>query len=143
MSEGRVLLVDDEEEYVETLSERMEARGLTVTVAKDGPTALERASDGTYDVVFLDLRMPGMDGLETLKRLREHNPDLEVIMVTGHATVEKGVEAIKLGASDLIEKPADIKDLVERVKEAHSERLVVLEERNEEKVREILARKGW
>jgi len=143
MAEGRVLLVDDEEEYLETLSERMETRGLAVTVARDGPAALACAEEQPFDVVFLDMRMPGMDGIETLKRLKDRNPDLEVILLTGHATVEAGVQAMKLGARDLIEKPADIQDLVERAKEAHADRLIVVEKRNEEKIRKILSERGW
>ncbi len=143
MSEGRVLLVDDDEEYLEAMSERMESRGLTVTIAKDGQSALEAVAQETFDIVFLDMQMPGIDGIETLRRLRGRNADLEVILITGYGTIDSSVTAMKLGAKDFIQKPADIEDLVEKVKEARAERLLLVETRNEEKIRQILTERGW
>lgn len=143
MSEGRVLLVDDEEEYLETMAERMEARGLNVTIAKDGKSALENAEGQTFDICMLDMQMPGMDGIETLQKLREKNPDLEVILVSGYGSIEKSVKAMKLGAKDFVQKPADIEELVAKAKKAHNARLLLVEARNEEKIRKILNERGW
>ncbi|MEE4242980.1 MAG: response regulator, partial [Desulfopila sp.] len=101
MSE-KILLIDDEEEFLEAMSERMKAREMDVSTASSARDGLLKAEDGSYDVVILDLQMPEMDGIETLKRLKEKNPDLQVILLTGHATVQKGIEAMKLGALDLL-----------------------------------------
>ena len=139
----KVLLVDDEEEFTSVLSERMQARGLSVETAENGFTALEKAKATSYDAVVLDLAMPGMDGIETLKGLLEINPDLQVILLTGHATLQKGVEAVKLGALDFLEKPADIQKLTGKIEEAKARRMVLVEKRNEEAIKEILETKGW
>lgn len=143
MAEGKVLLVDDEPEFVQVLSERMEARGLEVETAKNGPAALEKVRERAFDAIVLDMLMPGMDGLETLKKLREINPDLQVIMLTGHATLKKGVEAIKEGAMDFLEKPADLGELMQKIKEAKVRRMLLVEEKTEEKIKEILETMGW
>jgi FixJ family two-component response regulator len=87
--------------------------------------------------------MPGMGGIETLKRLKEQNPDLQIIILTGHGTVEKGVEAIKAGAVDFMEKPVDINKLMEKVGEARHKRILIIEKKAEEHVKEILETKGW
>lgn len=139
----RVLLVDDEEEFTSVLSERMEARGLSVETADSGYTALEKAKESMYDAVILDLAMPGMDGIETLKGLLEINPDLQVILLTGQATLQKGVEAVKLGALDFLEKPADIQQLTGKIEEAKTRRMILVEKRNEDAIKQILETKGW
>jgi DNA-binding NtrC family response regulator len=87
--------------------------------------------------------MPGMDGLETLKAIKEKNPDLQVILLTGHATVEKGVKAMKLGALDFVEKPADLDELTEVIKKAQARKMVITEKRMEQKMKEIIGHKGW
>ncbi len=143
MSDGKVLLVDDQEEYLEVMAERMKSRGLDVEIAKDGSTALELAEAHSFDIVMLDMQMPGMDGIETLRRLQKKNADLEVILVTGFGSVEKGVTAMKLGARDFIQKPVDIEKLVAKAKEARDSRLLLIEARNEEKIRKILSERGW
>jgi DNA-binding NtrC family response regulator len=143
MADVKVLLVDDEEEFTRILSERMEARGLKVVTAENGSAALKKAEDERFDAIILDMFMPEMDGIETLKRLLEINPDLQVIMLTGHATLEKGVEAVKLGAMDFIEKPADMDKLLARISDAKAKKMVLVEKRAEEKIRGILKSKGW
>jgi DNA-binding NtrC family response regulator len=143
MADEKVLLVDDEEEFTSILSERMEARGLTVVTARDGDAALKKAKKESFDAIILDMLMPEMDGIETLKRLLEVNPDLQIIILTGHATVEKGVEAVKLGAMDFLEKPADIDKLMAKIKEARAEKMVLVEKRSEAKIKKILKSKGW
>ena len=143
MADDKVLLVDDEKEFTRILSERMETRGLTVVTAKNGPAALKKAEKERFDAIILDMSMPEMDGIETLKRLLEINPDLQVIMLTGHATLEKGVEAVKLGAMDFLEKPADMDKLLAKISEAKAKKMVLVEKRTEQKIRGILKSKGW
>jgi len=139
----KVLLVDDEKEFLEVMAERMEARDMNVTTTTSPKDALEMAQEESFDAIILDLMMPEMDGLETLKELKKKNPDLQVILLTGHATVQKGVEAMKLGATDLLEKPADLKVLTEKIKKAHARKIVLVQKKAEEKVKHILAVKGW
>lgn len=143
MTNERVLLVDDEEEFVETLAKRMKARGLVVDTAESGEVAIEKVQDGGFDVVVLDLAMPGIDGIETLRRVLEINHDLQVILLTGHGTVSKGVEAMRLGAADFLEKPADFKELLKKVREASEKKALLIQKRTEEHVAEILEKKGW
>jgi DNA-binding NtrC family response regulator len=143
MTKERVLLVDDEPEFTEVLSERMEARGVGVDTAASGPEALEKVRAKSYDAIILDLSMPEMDGIETLKRLLEDNPELQVILLTGYATLEKGIEATKLGAMDFLEKPAEIQTLMEKIGKAKANRMLLVEKRAEEKIKGILGTKGW
>jgi DNA-binding NtrC family response regulator len=142
MSE-KILLIDDEQDFLNIMAERMEARDMNVSTASSAKEGLEKAATGTFDAVILDLRMPEMDGMEALKILKEKNPDLEVILLTGHATLKDGVEAMKLGALDLLEKPADINTLTERIHSAHAKKLVFVEKKNEEMIKNIMGTKGW
>lgn len=143
MSEARVLLVDDEEEFTRTLSERMEARGLDVDVSPDGADAVRRARDAVYDAVILDLAMPGLDGIATLKLLLAQNPDLQVMLLTGHATLQKGVEAVKSGAIEFLEKPVDLDLLLEKIRKARQVGQQLRERRLAESLDDILRSKGW
>ncbi len=138
-----VLLVDDEVDFVDVLAERLEARGLKVEAAEDGKTALVRARERTFDAILLDMAMPGLDGIQTLSGLLEINPDLQVILLTGQATLRQAVEAMKLGALDLLEKPVEIETLVARIEDAAFRRSKLDEERIEQKMTEILRKKGW
>ena len=143
MSDGRVLLVDDELEFVETLAMRLENRGFAVAIAQSGEVAVAKAKEASYDAILLDLAMPGMDGIETLKRLRELNPDSQVVLLTGRATVKTATEAMRLGALDLLEKPVDIEVLVEKIKEAATNKTLLNEKRIEGQLSEIMRKKGW
>jgi DNA-binding NtrC family response regulator len=143
MGGQRVLLVDDEEVFVEILADRLGTRGLLVDTCSNGEEALQQAATKTYDAIVLDLAMPGMDGIETLKRLRSMSADLQIILLTGRATVATTVEAMKLGAVDLLEKPADIKQLVQKIDEASARKRELAEERMGEQLSDILRRKGW
>jgi len=87
--------------------------------------------------------MPEMDGLEVLKAVKEKQPDLQVILLTGHATVEKGIEAMKFGAMDFLEKPAELKVLVEKIKEARAQKMMLVEKKIEEKMKKIMHEKAW
>jgi DNA-binding NtrC family response regulator len=119
--EPSVLLVDDEVAFVETLVKRLKKRDVRVDFAHSGQGALDKlaASAPTKtDVVILDVKMPGMNGLETLARIKEEHPLIEVIMLTGHATVESAIEGMKRGAFDYLMKPCEVDLLMEKLKEA-------------------------
>ena len=139
----KVLIVDDEQDFLNIISDRLTARDMNVSTASSAKDAIKQIDEESFDAVVLDLQMPEMDGLETLKVMKEKNPDLQVILLTGHATVEKGIEAMKLGAMDLIEKPADLATIVERIKRAKAEKIILVEKKSEQRIREILTRKGW
>jgi DNA-binding NtrC family response regulator len=143
MQRDRVLLVDDEVEFVETLAERMRARGLQVHTAHSGVEALESFTNEGFDAVVLDLAMPGLDGIETLKRLRARDPDLQIMLLTGQATARLATEAMKQGAVDILEKPADIDLMLDMVRRARAVRLQSAEKKTQAQVDEILRRRGW
>ena len=114
----RILLVDDEEDFITALGQRLEARNLKVMAATTGERAIEIVDSQDVDVIILDLAMPGMDGLEVLRRIKKAHPEAEIIMLTGHATISTSVEAMKLGAEDFLEKPVDMKELLDKIQEA-------------------------
>ena len=115
----QVLLVDDEDDFRENLARLLRHRGFEVVTAADGAAALAAlARRPAFDVAVLDVRMPKMDGIATLRRLRDETPSLEVIMLTGHARIEDGVEAIRLGAFDYLQKPCDLDDLLQKLRSA-------------------------
>ena len=120
----RVLLVDDEEDFRVTLAKRLQKRELKVVAVESGPKGLEAVQQGPFDVAVVDVKMPGMDGLEMLMRLKERTPLIEVIMLTGHASVESGIEGMRLGAFDYLMKPCNIDDLVLKIEDAYQRKLV-------------------
>jgi DNA-binding NtrC family response regulator len=113
-----VLLVDDEEEFLRTIIKRLSRRGIEAVGATRGEQALELMTESARDVVVLDVKMPGMDGLEVLKRIKTQWPNTEVIMLTGHASVEAAVEGMDRGAFDYLMKPADFEDLLYKLEDA-------------------------
>jgi CheY-like chemotaxis protein len=116
----RVLLVDDEEQFVKNMARILKVRGFDVATAFSGYDALDTVKkEGGFDVVVLDVKMPGMDGIETLGEIKKLAPGTEVIMLTGHATLSSGAQAMRKGAYDYMMKPFEIEDLVEKLKEAH------------------------
>jgi len=116
----RVLLVDDEKQFVTNMARILKVRGFDVTTAFDGYQAMDAIKyGGGFDVVVLDVKMPGLDGVAALGEIKKWAPDTEVIMLTGHATLESGTQAMRKGAYDYLMKPCDIEDLVEKIKEAH------------------------
>ena len=116
----RVLLVDDEEQFVINMTRILKLRGFDVSTAFSGYEAVDTIKyGGGFDVVVLDVKMPGMDGIATLKEIKKWAPDTEVIMLTGHATLSSGTQAMRNGAYDYLMKPCDIEDLTEKLKEAH------------------------
>jgi DNA-binding NtrC family response regulator len=116
----RILLVDDEKEFVETLSERMTLRDYDVTTSFSGDDALDKIKQFNYDVVILDVAMPGIDGLDALVEIKKLKPLTEVIMLTGHGTVETAIEGMKRGAYDFLMKPCETEDLDAKIKKAHT-----------------------
>jgi len=121
----------------------MKTRGLQVDTVESGDEALTQITKATYDAVILDLAMPRLDGIETLKRMLDISPDLQVILLTGQATVEKGIEAVKQGAMEFLEKPADIHLLVEKIEKARDKKTLLFEKRMEDAVSDIIKKKGW
>lgn len=121
----RVLLVDDEQQFVINLARILKLRGFEVTTAYDGHQAVDAVKyGGGFDVVVLDVKMPGMGGVETLGEIKKRAPDTEVIMLTGNASLESGTRAMRRGAYDYLMKPCDIEDLVEKIKEAHEAEMI-------------------
>lgn len=143
MTGDRVLLVDDEEEFVRALAKRLRARGLEVDTAESGHRALEMAAAADYDVVVLDLAMPGIDGLETLRRLKESRPELQVLLLTGHGSIESGIKAMKTGAADFLQKPADFTELLEKIRQAGHEKTALVEKRQADEIADLVIRRGW
>jgi len=113
-----ILLVDDEADFVETLTKRFRIRKIPVASAGSGPEALKLLETQSFDVAILDVRMPGMDGLELLRVIRAKYPLTEVIMLTGHASLETGMRGMNLGAYDYVLKPADFDELLDKVRRA-------------------------
>ncbi|MCP4671537.1 MAG: response regulator [Desulfobacula sp.] len=141
MSE-KVLLVDDEKDFLEIMAQRMEARGFEITTAQSADQALSIIEKKPFDAIIMDFQMPGMDGMEALKAIKAKSPELQIILLTGYATVEKTVEAIKAGASDFLEKPADIEVLSDKIKKATADKNLHVKKQAEERVNDILQRFG-
>lgn len=138
-----VLLVDDEVPFVETMTKRLSKRNLDILSAHSGPEALDSLEkNGRVDVVILDVKMPGMDGIETLREIKKEHPLVEVIMLTGHATVETGIEGMKLGAFDYLMKPCDIDKLMAKVQEAKGKKSKHEEKITQARINEIALRRG-
>jgi len=139
MLEPIVLLVDDEAPFVDTMTKRLAKRKLTVFKSYSGEEALETLKQNSkIDLVILDVKMPGMDGIETLKEIRKEFPLVEVIMLTGHATVETSIEGMRLGAFDYLMKPCDMDVLIEKVNAAVSKKRDHEEKIREARVNDIL-----
>jgi DNA-binding response OmpR family regulator len=119
----KVLLVDDEEEFVKALAERLKMRDLQSDLVYDGEQALDFVEKKEPDVMVLDLKMPGIDGIEVLKQVKKAYPGIQVIILTGHGTEKDEERARGLGAFDYLEKPVNIDTLVDRMKKAYRRRL--------------------
>lgn len=131
MDDFRVLVVDDELDFLETIVKRFKRRKIRADGVTSGQAALEILEREHFDVVILDVRMPGMDGIETLKEMKRRRPLLEVILLTGHASVESGMQGMQLGAFDYVMKPAEFEDLLEKVQQAYERKSL-----HENKIRE-------
>ncbi len=124
MEKFKLLIVDDEQDFLETIIKRLKARAIDVTGAESGYKALELIDGREFDVVILDVKMPGLDGIETLRELKKKKPLLEVIMLTGHASVESGIQGMQLGAFDYVMKPVALDELLEKVRQAYERKLL-------------------
>jgi DNA-binding NtrC family response regulator len=134
----RVLIVDDEEEFVQSLSERLTIRDFDVTTSLSGEDALKKLKGYNFDLVILDVAMPGMTGIETLRDIKRIKPLTEVIMLTGHATVEAAIEGMKLGALDFLMKPCETEELVTKINKAYEKKAEHEERIRAAKVSEII-----
>ena len=116
---ARLLIVDDEEQFVEAISERLSMRDYDVTTSLTGEDAIEKIKNYNFDVVILDVRLPGIDGTDVLREIKNLKPLIEVIMLTGHGTVEMAIKGMKLGAFDFLIKPCETEDLTAKIDKAH------------------------
>ena len=133
----KLLLVDDEVKFLEAIAKRLELKNFDVTTASNGKEAITSAEKGLFDVAVVDFQMPGMDGSQVLKTLKEKHRYIEIIMLTGHATIDSAVECTKLGAFKYLEKPYDFENLVEVIKQAYEARLKKKFEHNQKRIEEI------
>jgi len=122
MDAFKVLFVDDEIDFLETLMKRMKKRGVDVMGVGSGDEALKLLDESRPDVVVLDVKMPGMDGIQTLRELKKRYPLIEVIMLTGHANVEVAIQGMELGAFDYLMKPMDMDELLYKIQDAYKKK---------------------
>jgi len=139
---ARILLIDDEQGFVETMAKRLSMRDYAVSTAFNGQAGVDLLAKETIDVVVLDVKMPGMDGIETLEIIKAVHPLVEVIMLTGHATVENAIEGMKRGAFDYMMKPCDMDGLLAKVDEAYGKKTTQEEKIQEARARHIVLRRG-
>lgn len=136
MDKMKIMLVDDEKRYLSTTSRLLERKGYDAVTASSGTEALAKLESSSIHVVILDEKIPGMDGMEILQVIKRDFPLVEVIMLTGHGTLESAVDGLKAGAADYLVKPTDIDELIKKAEEAFDKRLRV-----EEKIRMARSRK--
>jgi len=118
MADLKLLLVDDELEFLEPLATRLTRRGAACTIATSGESALRQLADARFDCAVVDVKMPGMDGLELLRRIRRDHAEVPVVLLTGHASVELGVQGMELGAFDYLLKPLELDELLDVARRA-------------------------
>ncbi|MBU1711853.1 MAG: response regulator [Proteobacteria bacterium] len=139
----KVLLVDDEKAFIQTLAERLELRDFSVQTAFDGEEALSKIKEEDFDVVVLDVIMPGKNGIETLKEIKSLKPLINVLMLTGHATVETAIDGMKTGAFDYLMKPTDTSDLVGKIKKAYKIKAAHDDRIRKAEINKIIKNRGW
>ena len=143
MNNPFVLLVDDETSFTETMGKRLQKREFTVMTAASGQDALAVLRANRHlDVVVLDVKMPGMDGIETLREIKKEFPLVEVIMLTGHATIESAIDGMKTGAFDYLMKPCDINSLVTKVMEAGRKKQEHAQRMEQAQLEKLMSTKG-
>jgi two-component system, OmpR family, response regulator len=124
MDKFRVLIVDDEDDFRETLSLRLRNRKFIVDDAQGGEKALDLLSNQDFDVIILDVLMPGMSGLACLQEIKKMKPLVEVILLTGHEEVESGIEGMRMGAFEYLEKPVPLDELIEKMELAYEKKIM-------------------
>jgi len=135
----RVLIVDDEEMFVDSLAERLRIRDFDVATSSSGEEALEKVRAYNFDVVVLDVSMPGLSGIDTLREIKRIKPLTEVVMLTGKATVETAIEGMKLGALDFLVKPCDTENLLAKITWAYERKSAQEERIRAAKVKDIIS----
>ena len=143
MENTRILLVDDETDFTDTMSQLLRNRGYQVTAVNSGESAIKALGQGRYDVMVLDLKMPGMDGMATLKEAKKLELFTETLILTGHATINTALEAMKLGAYDYLTKPCDIDELVQKIQGARKKKGAAEEQEMSKKIDRIVEGKGF
>jgi DNA-binding NtrC family response regulator len=136
----KLLIADDEAKFVDSIAERLEMRGLAVAKAYNGTEAVRLAREETFDLALLDLRMPGLDGREVLRILKEEQKHIEVVILTGHGSLDSAVECTKLGAYGYLPKPYELDRLLEILKEAYHARLTKKLASQQERVARVMER---
>jgi DNA-binding NtrC family response regulator len=139
----KILIVDDEQAFTDTLAQRLEIRDFNVSAAYSGENALELFEKNSYDIVVLDVVMPGISGIETLQHIKKKDPLVQVIMLTGNVTVEKAIEGMKLGAYDFLMKPTKIGDLIDKINEAYELKMEHEKRIHKAEIDNIVNRRGW
>ena len=139
MNDIQLLLVDDEERFLETTKKIMAKRGVEALTATNGLDALTVLNSRRVDVVILDVKMPGLDGVEVLRKIKQEQPLVQVIMLTGHASVESAIEGLKLGAFDYLMKPCDISVLLEMAAQAYAKKQTMEEKIRQARIEKIIS----
>jgi DNA-binding NtrC family response regulator len=144
MNKPFVMLVDDEVDFIETMAKRLQKRDFKVLTATTGQQALELVDvNRNLEVMILDVKMPGMDGIEVLKEIKNRYPLIEVIMLTGHATIESAIDGMKIGAFDYLMKPCEIEQLTQKVYEAVAKRKAQEEKIEKARLEKVLVTRGF
>ena len=143
MATATVLIVDDETDFSTVIAERLRTRGFETDTADSGPAGIQKIQEKAYDAIVMDLAMPGMDGIETMKRMLAIDANLQIIILTGQGSIRKGVQAVKEGAVDFLEKPADIDALTGKITEAQTKKMALFQEDLEKKMSDLMRKKGW
>lgn len=139
MAITKVLIIDDEERFLKTTKALLEKEDCQVSTSMDGWSGVAVLKEKQIDVVVLDVKMPGIDGIEVLRRIKAEHPLVEVLMLTGHATMESAIEGLKLGVFDYLAKPCDIGVLKQKIKSAHDKRTASLEKIRKAKIDRIIS----
>ena len=124
MKKARILIVDDEEAFANNIVKLIANRGYDIKAVYNGQSAIDVLDESDFDVIILDLKMPGLDGMSTLKRIKGKKPGVEVIILTGHGSWVSGIDGIQQGAFDFLMKPVRFEDLYEKVRQAYQRKLV-------------------
>ena len=140
---ARILVIDDEENMRHMLSAILTRAGYDAEAAADGEQGLAMLQSDAFDCVLCDIRMPKMDGMTFLKAATAMDAGLTIIMMSAYGTIDRAIEAMKLGAVDFLEKPADMNQLTKKIKKAHAHKMMVVEKQIEEKMKKIMGLKGW
>ncbi len=138
MKLAKVLFVDDETRYAENMAKLLGNRGYRVVTANSGDQALQRLEEEDFDIIVLDLKMPGLDGIATLKEINERELLTETLILTGHGSIDTALEATKIGAFDYLTKPCEVQDLVDKIEEAWNKKSEVEQAERNEKIKKII-----